>query len=123
MKNFIREIDLESSHLNETNELITVLIERKYDLQIVRILEKKHQETINDLQNLKAETTKTIEQLEYQIQEQDKLRQQTRTMLAILQRTKVQLIELRPTINNETDSKLKVRHFSHHFRKLSLFFL
>ncbi|CAF1477561.1 unnamed protein product, partial [Rotaria sordida] len=41
------------------------------------------------------------------VEEQEKLRQNARTMLSIIQRTKVQLIELRPTINDEADQKLK----------------
>ncbi|CAF4256355.1 unnamed protein product, partial [Rotaria sordida] len=41
------------------------------------------------------------------LQEQEKLRQNACTILSIIQRTKVQLIELRPTINDETDQKLK----------------
>ncbi|CAF5044363.1 unnamed protein product, partial [Rotaria sp. Silwood1] len=53
------------------------------------------------------ETTKTIENLDQQVQEQEILRQNARTILSIIQRTKVQLIELRPTMNNEADQKLK----------------
>lgn len=59
--------------------------------------------------SLKTETVKSVESLDHQVQEQDKLRQNARTMLSILQRTKVQLVELRPTINGESDHKLKVR--------------
>ena len=59
--------------------------------------------------SLKNETARTIENLDHQIQQQDKLRQNTRTMLSILQRSKVQLIELRPTLTGEADQKLKVR--------------
>jgi len=59
--------------------------------------------------SLKSETVKSVESLDHQVQEQDKLRQNARTMLSILQRTKVQLTELRPTINGESDHKLKVR--------------
>ncbi len=59
--------------------------------------------------SLKNETTRTIENLDHQVQQQEKLRQNTRTMLSILQRSKVQLIELRPTITGEADQKLKVR--------------
>ncbi len=59
--------------------------------------------------SLKNETTKSVENFDQQIQEQEKLRQNIRTMLSILQRMKVQLIELRPTINRDGDQKLKVR--------------
>jgi hypothetical protein len=59
--------------------------------------------------SLKNETTRTVENLDHQLQEQEKLRQNARTMLSILQRTKVQLIELRPTVTGESDQKLKVR--------------
>ena len=57
--------------------------------------------------SLKTETAKNIESLDHQVQEQEKLRQHARTMLSILQRSKVQLIELRPTLNGESDQKLK----------------
>ncbi|CAF4281670.1 unnamed protein product, partial [Rotaria sordida] len=67
---FIKDVDLETSHLSEVNDLILTLTERKF-------------------------------------QEQEKLRQNACTILSIIQRTKVQLIELRPTINDETDQKLK----------------
>ncbi len=59
--------------------------------------------------SLKNETTKSVDNFDQQIQEQEKLRQNIRTMLSILQRMKVQLIELRPTINRDGDQKLKVR--------------
>jgi hypothetical protein len=58
--------------------------------------------------SLRNETTKTFENLDQQVQEQEKLRQNARSILSIIQRTKVQLIELRPTMNNEADLKLKV---------------
>ncbi|CAF4349220.1 unnamed protein product, partial [Adineta steineri] len=56
---------------------------------------------------LKVETTKTIENLDGQVQEEEKLRQHARSILSVIQRTKVQLIELRPTINNEANQKLQ----------------
>lgn len=59
--------------------------------------------------SLKNETTKTIENLDVQIQEEDKLRQHARSMLSVIQRTKIQLIELHPTVNDEANQKLKVR--------------
>lgn len=57
---------------------------------------------------MKNETIKTVEGLDQQIQEQEKLRQNARIILSIIQRTKVQLIELRPTMNDEADQKLRV---------------
>ncbi|CAF4368400.1 unnamed protein product, partial [Rotaria sordida] len=107
LKSFIKDVDLEASHLSEVNDLILTLAERKCDQQIIRLLEKKQEDVLQDLLNLKNETTKTIENLDQQVQEQEKLRQNARTMLSIIQRTKVQLIELRPTINDEADQKLK----------------
>ncbi|UJR37453.1 hypothetical protein I4U23_030156 [Adineta vaga] len=107
IKNFIRDIDMETTHVSEVIELITTLVERKCDQQIIRVLEKKHQDTLHDLQSLKNETTKTIQNLDVQIQEEDKLRQHARSMLSIIQRTKVQLIELRPTVNNEANQKFQ----------------
>ena len=62
--------------------------------------------------SLKNELAKIVEDLDHQVQEQEKLRQNARNMLSILQRTKVQLIELRPTLGGESDHKLKVRHHS-----------
>jgi hypothetical protein len=62
--------------------------------------------------SLKNETTKIVENLDQQVQEQEKLRQNARIMLSTIQRTKVQLIELRPTINDEADQKLKVDFFN-----------
>jgi molybdopterin-guanine dinucleotide biosynthesis protein len=62
--------------------------------------------------SLKNESVKTVEGLDHQVQEQEKLRQNARNMLSIIQRTKVQLIELRPTLSGEGDHKLKVRHLS-----------
>jgi molybdopterin-guanine dinucleotide biosynthesis protein len=58
--------------------------------------------------SLKNEAIKTIESLDEEVQEQEKLRQNARAILSIIQRTKVQLIELRPTMNDEADQKLKV---------------
>ncbi len=58
--------------------------------------------------SLKNETTKTVENLDQQVHEEEKLRQNARTILSIIQRSKVQLIELRPTVNNEADQTLKV---------------
>jgi len=50
-----------------------------------------------------------VENLDHQTQEQEKLRQNARTMLSILQRAKVQLMEIHPTLTGEADQKLKVR--------------
>jgi hypothetical protein len=52
MKNFIKDVDLESSHLVEVNELILTLIDRNYDQHIIRSLEKKQEDTLHDLQRL-----------------------------------------------------------------------
>ncbi|CAF1565086.1 unnamed protein product [Rotaria sordida] len=122
---FIKDVDLETSHLSQVNDLILTLTERKCHQQIIRSLEKKQEDILQDLLksfvlliffyylnlSLKNETTKTIENLDQKVQEQEKLRQNACTMLSIIQRTKVQLIELRPTINDETDQKLKVCFF------------
>lgn len=74
--------------------------------------------------SLKNDTIKTVEGLDQQIQEQEKLRQNARIILSIIQRAKVQLIELRPTMNDEADQKLRVRSPSspiHPIFSLSLF--
>lgn len=67
---------------------------------------------------MKNDTIKTVEGLDQQIQEQEKLRQNARIILSIIQRTKVQLIELRPTMNDEADQKLKVRSHSSYFHRI-----
>jgi len=58
--------------------------------------------------SLKNETTKTVQNLDQQVHEEEKLRQNARIILSIIQRSKVQLIELRPTVNNQADQTLKV---------------
>ncbi len=68
--------------------------------------------------SLKSETTKIVENLDQQVQEQEKLRQNARIMLSTIQRTKVQLIELRPTINDEADQKLKVDFLTFFLRSI-----
>ncbi len=50
MKSFIKDVDLENSQLTEVNELILALINRKYDQQIIRSLEKKQADALHDLQ-------------------------------------------------------------------------
>lgn len=50
MKNFLRDVDLETAYLSEVNEFITTLIDRKYDPQIIRLLEKKREDVLHDLQ-------------------------------------------------------------------------
>ncbi|CAF1181823.1 unnamed protein product [Rotaria sp. Silwood1] len=40
-KSFIKDVDLETSHLSEVNDLILTLTERKCDQQIIRSLEQK----------------------------------------------------------------------------------
>lgn len=62
--------------------------------------------------SLRNETIKRVENLDQEVEEQEKLRQNARTILSIIQRTKVQLIELRPTMNDEADQKLRVCFFS-----------
>ena len=59
--------------------------------------------------SLKNETSTALQNLDVQIQEEDKLRQHARSFLSIIQHTKVQLIELHPTVNHEADDKLQVR--------------
>ncbi len=49
MKSFIRDVDIENTHLSEVKELILTLVDRKYDQQVVRALEKKHEDTASDL--------------------------------------------------------------------------
>ncbi|CAF1425562.1 unnamed protein product [Rotaria sordida] len=107
MKNFIKDLDIENSYISEVKELILILIDKKYDQQIIRSLEKKQEDVLNDFQCLKNETIKIIENLDNQHQEQEKLRQNARTMLSIIQRIKVQLIELHPTMSNEANQKLE----------------
>jgi hypothetical protein len=50
MKSFIKDVDIESSHLNDINELILALADRKYDQQIIRSLEKKQEDVLHELQ-------------------------------------------------------------------------
>jgi hypothetical protein len=59
--------------------------------------------------SVKNKATRTVENLDHQTQEQEKLRQNARTMFSILQRTKVQLMEIHPTLTGEADQRLKVR--------------
>ena len=49
-----------------------------------------------------------MEKLDSQVQEQEKLKQNARTMLSMIQRSKGHLIELHPTITDEANRKLKV---------------
>lgn len=48
-KSFVKDVDLETSHLSEVNDLILTLTERKGDLQMIRALEKKREDVIHDL--------------------------------------------------------------------------
>ena len=48
-KNFIKDVDLETSHLSEANELISTLSEKNCDPQVLRSLEKKREDVLNDL--------------------------------------------------------------------------
>ncbi|UJR08743.1 hypothetical protein I4U23_013000 [Adineta vaga] len=107
IKSFMKDVDLESSLLSEVDGMITTLFERRYDQHIIRTLEKRHQDAVQDYQSLKSETSRTIEHLDQQVQEQEKLRQNARSMSSILQRVKVQLIEIHPTLTNDADQNLK----------------
>jgi hypothetical protein len=49
-KSFIKDVDLETSHLSEVNELVSTLAERRCDQQILRSLEKKQEDALHDLQ-------------------------------------------------------------------------
>jgi hypothetical protein len=49
-KSFIKDVDLETSHLSEVNELVLTLAERRCDQQILRSLEKKQEDALHDLQ-------------------------------------------------------------------------
>ena len=60
--------------------------------------------------SLKTETTRAIGNLDQQIQEQEKLRQHARTILSLIQQIKGQLIKLRPTMTDEANQTLRVRH-------------
>lgn len=46
----MRDIDLETNHLSEVTELISTLAERRCDQQVIRAVEKKHQDILSDLQ-------------------------------------------------------------------------
>ena len=48
-KNLIKDVDLETSHLSEASELILTLSEKNCDPQILRSLEKKQEDVLNDL--------------------------------------------------------------------------
>lgn len=50
LQSFIKDMDLETSHLSEVTELISTLGERKCDPQIIRLLEKKQDDTLRDIQ-------------------------------------------------------------------------
>lgn len=50
MKSFLRDVDLESSSLADLTELLSTLVDRKYDSQTIRLLEKRQEETLHDLQ-------------------------------------------------------------------------
>ena len=50
MKSFLRDVDLESSSLADLTELLSTLVDRKYDAQTIRLLEKRQEETLHDLQ-------------------------------------------------------------------------
>lgn len=48
-KGFIKDVDLETSHLTEINDLLSILTERKCDQQIIQTLEKKRRDTLHDI--------------------------------------------------------------------------
>ena len=50
MKNFLRDVDLETSYLSEVTDFISTLVDRKYDPQTIRLLEKKQEDALHDLQ-------------------------------------------------------------------------
>jgi hypothetical protein len=50
MKSIMKDVDLESSYLSEVDDLITTLFEKRYDQQMIRSLEKKHEDALHDLQ-------------------------------------------------------------------------
>lgn len=50
LQSFIKDVDLETSHLSEVTELISTLTERRCDQQVIRALERKQDETFRDLQ-------------------------------------------------------------------------
>lgn len=50
MKSFLRDIDLETSYLSKVTVLISTLVDRKYDPQTIRLLEKKQEDTLHELQ-------------------------------------------------------------------------
>lgn len=50
MKSFLRDIDLETSSVSDLTELLSTLVDRKYDPQTIRLLEKKQEDTLHDLQ-------------------------------------------------------------------------
>lgn len=127
IKSFIKDLDIESTNLIEVKDLLLVLIDKKYDSQVIRLLEKKQEDASHDVQrlnsiskiycfykflfyyiSLKNDAVKAIENLDNQAQEQDKLRQHARTILSLIQRTKVLLIELHPTMSDEATQRLKV---------------
>ncbi|CAM4836468.1 unnamed protein product [Rotaria magnacalcarata] len=108
MRNFMRDLELENAHISEIKEFLSVLLEKKCDPKIVTVLENKHQEVSNDLQSLQNEIINIMENFDRQMQEQERLRQNARIILSIIQRTKVQLIELYPTMANEANRKLEI---------------
>lgn len=50
IKSFMKDVDLEGSLLSEVDGLIGALFERRYDQQIIRSLEKKHEDALHDFQ-------------------------------------------------------------------------
>ena len=59
--------------------------------------------------SLKNDLIKLLVKIEQQMKDEDALRQKIRGHLTAIQRFKAQLMELRPTITGQGDSKLKVR--------------
>lgn len=58
--------------------------------------------------SLREETIRTVDKLDKQMREEETLRQSAHALLSVIQRARVQLIELRPTNNHEADQKLQV---------------
>ena len=50
MKSFMKNLDVENAHINEINELILTLTNKKYDQKIIHSLEKKREEILHEFQ-------------------------------------------------------------------------
>lgn len=86
--------------------------ERPTEVNLPRLLMIILLELFSLLHSLRSETTRVMAHLEEQIQEQEKLTQHARTILSFIQRIKVQLIEVRPTITDDASRILRGRLLS-----------